>query len=109
MMNALHDAMSKGQGREIIGRLLKELTEYTVFHFKAEEDAMTAAKFAGLAAHREQHRALTAKVLELRTKVDAGKTTITLEVMNFLKSWLNDHIRGTDQMYGPALKKQSIH
>jgi hemerythrin len=43
------------------------------------------------------HRAMTQQ--KLREDFIAGRLTITIEAMNFLKTWLNDHILGMDQEF----------
>jgi len=34
---------------------------------------------------------------------------LSLEVMNFLKDWLMNHIQGSDKKYGPYLNSHGIH
>jgi len=46
----------------------------------------------------------------LQAQYKSGKvTTLSLEVMTFLKSWLIDHIQGSDQKYGPHLNGAGFH
>ena len=35
--------------------------------------------------------------------------TISIEVMNFLKDWLSNHILGSDKRYGPFLNGKGLH
>ncbi|KPL76552.1 hemerythrin [Ornatilinea apprima] len=105
LINLLHDEMRQGKGRESLGRILDQLIEYTRVHFTTEEDWMARAGYAGLAAHREEHRALTRQVEELQDQHRAGSRTLSLEVMVFLKDWLVNHIQKTDQKYSDVLKE----
>ena len=63
-----------------------------------------------LAAHKKEHVGLTDQVLEVQKKYKAGSTsTLSLEVLNFLKNWLIKHIQGTDKKYGPYLNGKGVH
>jgi len=42
------------------------LVDYTVHHFSAEEKLMEKYNYAALVAHRAEHKALTAKVMEFK-------------------------------------------
>jgi len=62
LLNDLHDAMLKGEGRSMTGSLLKKLADYTQTHFVEEEKMMKAANYSGLSAHQVKHRELIKKV-----------------------------------------------
>lgn len=105
MINHLHDEMRQGKGRESLGSILDQLIEYTRVHFATEEDWMARAGYAGLTAHREEHRKLTRQVEELQDQYRAGSRTLSLEVMVFLRDWLVNHIQGSDQKYSGVMKE----
>ncbi|MGB9623535.1 MAG: bacteriohemerythrin [Phycisphaerae bacterium] len=108
MINALHDAMAKGQGREILGPLLDALVQYTATHFASEEKRMQQLHYPSYLQHKVEHDTLTRQVRDLKQRFDAGKTTITLEVMKFLREWLTNHIQGTDRKYGPFFAQHQL-
>jgi hemerythrin len=37
LINEMYDAMQAGKGREIIGTVIDEFVDYTVYHFNTEE------------------------------------------------------------------------
>lgn len=108
LINELYRAMKVGQGSAMVGTVLEELVDYTITHFSQEERLMEQAGYAGLAAHREQHRVLTEQVEALRAKSREGRLGLSVEVLEFLKGWLIDHIEGTDKRYGPELSAHGI-
>ncbi len=108
MINELHAAMGAGKGKEAMGKILTGLVNYTVTHFNDEEALMTKAGYPLLAAHKLEHKAFTTKALDLQSKFNSGNVFITVEVMNFLRDWLTNHIKGTDQKYGPFLKEKNL-
>lgn len=98
----LFKAMQKGAGRDALAVTLRELVNYTATHFAAEERVMAQRGFAGLAAHRQEHAAFTAKILDFQTKFTAGNAHISVELMQFLKAWLDTHIRKKDTAWASS-------
>ncbi len=108
LINALHDAMKNGKGKEAIGATLDEVINYTQYHFKYEEDLMKKAGYEDLLNHKSAHDQLTRQVMDLNERYKSGNTAITVEVMNFLREWLNNHINGTDKKYSMQLRAKGI-
>ncbi len=106
IVNDLHAAMLRREGRMALAGTFCRLVEYTEYHFAHEEALFEIHGYAGAAGHRAQHAMLTARVQELRQQFEAGKVTITIEVMEFLRDWLRNHIAVSDREYGPFLKQQ---
>lgn len=100
IVNALHDAMLKGHAREIMGKALDEVVDYTVYHFATEERLFGEKKYPRAAAHKQLHDELTATAKKLRADVASGKSIISHEVMRFLRDWLQDHIMSEDREFG---------
>jgi hemerythrin len=49
-------------------------------------------------------------VLDVQQKYNSGATaTLSLDVMKFLRTWLVNHIQGSDQKYRPHLNANGIH
>jgi hemerythrin-like metal-binding protein len=103
LLNELNDAMAKGQGRFVVQSVLQQLLNYTRQHFAAEETAMRGVAFRGLASHMMEHRELTTKVEKFSAEYSKGDTSITIDVLYFLRDWLDHHILTTDHEYKEAL------
>ncbi len=103
LINELHSAMSLGQGKNILKKILDELIKYTQIHFASEEKLMMQANYEELAEHRHIHKILTQQVIRLQIKFKEGKTLLTIEVMEFLRNWLINHIEGTDKKYSKVI------
>ena len=52
LINQLNDAMQAGHGNDIMGKVLSELVNYTVFHFGYEEKLMAQHKYEDTPAHK---------------------------------------------------------
>lgn len=108
LINALHDAMTKGQAKSVLGKILGDLISYCANHFSAEEKLFDQHGYPDAAEHKEKHQKMTSKVLALQQQFEQGKATITLDVMDFLQQWLDKHILGTDKKYGPFLNSKGV-
>lgn len=109
MINELHDAMMKGQGKTVVGSLLERLIKYTVEHFAYEEAMMGTANYPSLAAHRSRHADLTRQVEEFRARCQSGDGTVNVELLPFLSGWLTRHIQLEDKEYGPWMNSHGVH
>ena len=104
ILNRLHEAMLAGQGEELQRSILSEMAAYTNTYFLQEEPMLKMRGYPELAEHREKHVAFTRKVQALEAKVLAGSSVLTVEVMDFLRDWLSQHILSVDTKYGAWLK-----
>jgi hemerythrin len=103
MINVLHEAMSQRKGQEVLSKLLDEMAAYAGTHFANEEQKMKAANYPDFAKHKPLHDAFAAKVAEFQKKVGAKQIGVTIELMNFLKDWLVNHICDVEKKYKPYL------
>jgi hemerythrin-like metal-binding protein len=108
LINRLHDAMKGGRGAEITGPILSELVQYTATHFSAEEALFAAHKYPGALAHKRVHDDLRKQVEQLKEQSASGRAFISIELMAFLKDWLQNHIQGQDLQYAPFLKQHGV-
>jgi len=110
MLNQLFDAINSGHGKESLGKTLDDLIAYAKMHFEHEEKFFSQTNYPDFAAHKLEHEKFTQQVLEVQKKCKNGASgTLSLELMNFLKNWLVEHIQGKDQAYGPYLNSKGIH
>ncbi len=103
----MHAAMAQGKGKEVMGATLARLVQYTAEHFATEERLMRITKYPMFEAHLAEHRALTKQAGELLGEFKAGRTPITVEVLHFLRNWLDRHIKGWDLKFGAYYVKRS--
>jgi hemerythrin len=108
MINELHEAMVQQKAKEALGSVLSKLVNYAATHFATEERLMQGNGYPEYAEHKEKHEKMTAKVLALQKEWQAGRTTLGIEVSQFLKDWLDKHILGTDKKYAPFLNSKGV-
>ena len=108
MINSLHEAMSKGESNEVITKILSALTVYTDKHFKYEEKLFLTHNYPRYKEHKKEHDELIRQVEDLNEKFKASTTSISIEVMKLLNTWLTDHIQKTDKQYTEFLNSKGV-
>jgi hemerythrin len=103
----LYQAMSAGKGKTVLARILDRMVQYTTVHFAHEERLMRLHEYPDLLAHKAEHDALTKQVLKIQEDFRSGQAVVTVQLLQFLRDWLDKHINGTDQKYAPLLKEKS--
>ncbi|HUJ27630.1 MAG TPA: bacteriohemerythrin [Myxococcales bacterium] len=105
LINRMHEAMRRGEGRKLVGSVLAEVVQYTRTHFLDEERAMEAARYPGLSEHRAAHAAFIRNVHQLQKAYESGDLGVSIDVADQLSGWFFRHIREMDQAYAPHLRK----
>lgn len=108
LTNELFESLKACKGQAVVGKIVREMADYTSYHFAAEEQQLALHKFPALAEHKKEHEAFIAKVNDLLEQHNTGKTNISLAAFTFLQEWLTRHIQGTDQKYGPYLNAKGV-
>ena len=107
-INNLHIAMKEGRGKEVINSIVNKLVDYAGKHFNTEENIFDDYDYPDTKAHKEEHKNFVTKVLGYKEKIASGQLLISVDVMNFLKDWLVNHILKSDKKYGPYLKSKGL-
>ena len=103
-VNDLYDAMTQKKGREVTGKILNQLVDYTIKHFAHEEQWFAKSKYPDTPAHLKEHQDLAKQVGAFGTAFASGKASVDSELMNFLRNWLMNHIMKSDKKYVTHLK-----
>ncbi len=108
LINDLAKAMSEGKGRDLIGNIIKELEDYTVYHFDFEEKFMEKNGYSDLESHKKIHQNFVDKIKEFEIKNNEGSLLLSIDIFNFLRDWLKEHILGTDMKYSKEFKEKGL-
>jgi hemerythrin len=109
LANTLKDAMKPGNGNEVLGTIFGGLLSYTKTHFANEERLMAVHEYPELTSHKVIHANLVNQVVALKKQVDSGKPLISLNVLNFMRDWVKNHIQGTDKKYGVYMNARGVY
>ncbi len=109
LLNELFDATQAGKGQAVLDKVLKELADYTVYHFQYEESLFAQTGYSAASDHKKEHDDLKRLVQALRQKYEDGASEIlSEELLKFLKRWLSMHIMVSDKKFGPHLVSMGI-
>lgn len=108
LISVLNEAIYAGQGCEQLEKVFTELVEYTKIHFANEEELLTSNSYPDIEKHKEKHEELTKEVANFQSQFSDGMVFITMQVMEFLKDWLINHILDIDKKYAPFLKDKGV-
>lgn len=108
MINQLQTAAHYHTDDEMIEKTLNDLVEYTKYHFSREEEIMQANDYPDFDGHKQQHEDMVNQVLKFIDEYRVDKTRTIDNVTLFLKTWLINHIKGSDQEYAPFLKEKGV-
>lgn len=105
LINKLYSAFLEGQANNILSSIIDELADYTIYHFKEEEDFFERINYYRKDIHKKQHADFVQTVLDFKTKLSKHDVGLSYEIMNFLRDWLQKHILEADKKYVPYLEK----
>lgn len=109
MINTLHEAMTTNRGREVQRKIITDMVSYAVVHFGTEEQYMVRYRFPGYAGHKAEHDRFAVKATDLKARVDGHGFVLTLELLNFLRDWLQNHILITDRKYAQHFNDHGLY
>jgi hemerythrin-like metal-binding protein len=99
LINELEAAHEGGHDDAALDDVLPRLTAYVLFHFGTEEGLVgsVAAGSPHALHHLGEHRKFGEKVAAMRAGSRDYSARSVAELLDYLKSWLVDHIMKTDK------------
>lgn len=98
-INKLLGCCKENGGKVEAIRMLDYLSDYTDFHFGAEERLQEKVSYPGIVLHKEKHAEFRKAVNELydMLREDEGPTDAFVDaVTKNVRDWLYEHIKGFD-------------
>jgi hemerythrin len=96
-INSLLFGVQNKHGQDVLKPVIDMVKDYTLVHFKVEEDFLMKYNFPGAGKHKELHDALVHDLLMIGKKSLWDKDP--LEFLNFLKKWWIEHILEKDREF----------
>jgi hemerythrin-like metal-binding protein len=97
LANLFYDELYKGANQNCLVERLKELIDYTCFHFRTEENLLEEINYPNLTNHANEHKQFIEELNALNSSVQSGKLTISVETINFLRNSIINHIFVSDK------------
>ena len=103
LFNLIYRAYVNYADEQEIKSVIKDLVNYTIWHFHFENAMMEKYNFKTYDNHKQQHDDILQQVSELYEKLDRGEEILIVNILEFLKKWLVNHILKTDVVLGKYL------
>lgn len=104
---SLERAIHEDDAELVVGPFLSDLIQYTETHFRHEETLMREIDYPDIAAHQKIHDDLRSRARVLEESLGYGKSTITTELMAFVKEMLLRHIAEEDRRIADHARKRA--
>lgn len=109
IVNKLHEAMKDGIAEAAVAGIIKELLDYTRFHFEEEEKLMEGINYPGLSAQKSAHKMLISKIEEFKQEAANGMAIfVASKLVNTAVDWLKNHILVLDKRYQEEMTSKGI-
>lgn len=108
MIDRLYQALKVEQTNEELKVIFDDLLDYTGYHFNAEIAAMEHFAYPRCEEHREMHANLVKSALALRKDMEDGKPMVAMEVKEFLRDWIVNHIQKCDKLYSTFFQGKDL-
>lgn len=106
--NELYDVATKDDVnlKLTMSKILKNLTDYTVYHFTSEEDFMKKYGYEGVPMHKIAHDNFVSEVTQQIKKLDSGSKEAVLLFYDYIANWILTHIAKADKIWANFVKEK---
>lgn len=91
LINRCIGAIKSGEQHDLLGDILGELLDYISYHFQREEVIMVVCDYPRIEPHKEEHRRLLDKVMQLVKSHGEGELS-NQSLLKFIRDWFVNHI-----------------
>jgi hemerythrin-like metal-binding protein len=84
--------------------ILKEILNYTRYHFESEEKLMRETSYPDSYNHWRLHKDFDNLIYEKNRNLAEGAIILNSELLSLIKNWLVQHIQVEDQKFGCYLR-----
>jgi hemerythrin-like metal-binding protein len=108
MINRLVEEQHTLTDPKTIAELLTEMTDYAQVHFRAEEYLMAEYGYDQLDRQERQHQEFIDKTVSFYSATDLGPNILSVALLDFLGTWLINHILKEDMKYKEFFRSKGL-
>ena len=108
LLNELYKIILDENGGGSIDNVINELVQYTDYHFGEEEKLFAKYKYIEEEQHKLEHQKFIDKINNIVKNEIKSEDFVAIELLNFLKDWLLEHIMVSDQKYAVFFNDNNI-
>ncbi|HZV80870.1 MAG TPA: bacteriohemerythrin [Geobacteraceae bacterium] len=99
IVNSIYDNCLRVDTVDCIQPKIKELIDYSEYHFTAEENYMRQIEYFEREEHIELHSMFIFKIKEMQQAYEGNELELTKSMIVFLGKWLLHHVLEEDRKY----------
>ncbi len=101
---ALLDTDDRTAAEESLDQLMKELSDYTKYHFAQEEMIMRRYDYPDMGLHMKEHQTFIDYLDKIDyDRIDLADQETLVELLQFIEKWISKHVTETDAAYSKFL------
>ncbi|HBG21526.1 MAG TPA: hypothetical protein DDY32_20230 [Desulfobulbaceae bacterium] len=108
MINRLIEEQHTLTDQKTIAELLDGMIDYAQEHFRAEEFLMAEYDYDRKTWQEMRHKEFIDKTLSFMTAADIGPNILSVALLDFLSSWLVNHILTEDMQYKEFFRSKGL-
>jgi len=108
LLNRIYDLITCNAPSSSYEEVFKELKDYTIYHFGAEELWMKEQDYPQMMPHIQQHRLFMNEIARFEKELGDGGALVSIGMLTFIKEWLLNHIYKIDVEYAAHLRSKGI-
>jgi len=106
LLNLSFDAFVQVVPTQKFAEIFDELFEYASYHLSSEKFWMIEHSYPKLEEHLKEHNFFVQRLKEIQEDYRQGNSSVSLDIVIFLKDWLIEHILKSDADYGHFISSQ---
>ena len=108
ILNSLLQALKEGKANDVVNQIIHDLEQYAYMHFQKEEFFFQRFNYSGAAEHINEHHQFREKIMTVKRDLISGKISFTVDLMFFLKDWVEHHIFVLDKAYSDCFRQNGL-
>lgn len=107
-LNHLLEVMKTGSADEILPQIITDLERYAIQHFQKEEFFFQRFEYSGAQEHILEHQLFIEKIADFKSGLKTRKLSLSIELLQFLKEWIEHHIMVSDKAYSECFRQNGL-
>lgn len=110
IMNDLYNHFNKGDLQmNAIMDIVKQLENYSKFHFATEEKYFDMFDYEGAEEHKKVHQDLLRRFMEIKGLIEKEGSEKITDLIDFLEDWLVNHLEIYDKKYTKCFHEHGLY
>lgn len=108
ILDRLYNSLKRGRVEIVLDQIIPELEDYIAHHFKTEEFFFDRFSYTETDEHIAEHEGFKQKMKDIKAEIRTGRTSLSFDLMIFLKNWIEHHILLVDKKYSACFVENGL-